>query len=383
MFDRRLVTVVMLLVVQACARPQSPPAEQGFSLPGRLQVEGVLGGADHARFQKAEAPRAFEFPDDHGAHPTYRSEWWYLTLALQSEQGERFGVQFTVFRQALSPAAGEGPWRSGQVYMAHVALTDVARRSHREWQRFARGRPELAGATSTPFAVWVEDWRLESATTEPSARSNGFLPLRLRASTDAIELALRLDGGKPIVLQGDAGFSRKGEGEASYYYSYPRLDVTGTLGVEGREVPVRGLGWFDREWSTSVLSSAHVGWDWFALHLDDHTDLMAFQLRRRDGQRDRFDAGTWVHANGTTEALTAVDFALTPIRTWRDERGVAWPVAWRLDGARWAQPWVVEAVLDNQRMDTAIRYWEGLVDVKDERGRALGTGYMELTGYSR
>jgi predicted secreted hydrolase len=144
---------------------------------------------------------------------------------------------------------------------------------------------------------------------------------------------------------------------------------------------VHGLAWIDREWSTSVLTEDHAGWDWFALHLDDRTDVMAFQLRRRDGQRDPFDAATWIDADGNAEALTTADFVLTPTRVWRDEHGTRWPVAWRLDGARWTTPWTVEAVLDDQRMDMAVKYWEGLVDVKDAAGRRIGEGYMELTGY--
>jgi predicted secreted hydrolase len=364
-----------LCVLVGCGAHDAP-SERAPASGGRLEVRTVLGGAgdDHG-FSRADAARAFEFPADHGPHRDFRSEWWYVTVALHAADGERFGVQFTVFRQALSPAAGDGRWRTGQVYMAHAAITNVARQRHEEWQRIARDRPALGGAMAAPFAVWLEDWRLASTGQE-------FLPLELDLEAEGCTVALTLEADKPLVLQGDEGLSRKGEGQASYYYSFPRLKAAGTLRVDGSEVPVHGTAWVDREWSTSVLSSAHSGWDWFALHLEDGSDLMAFQLRRVDGERDPFDAATWIDANGRAETLGAARFALSPTRYWTDERGVRWPVAWRLEGDRWREPWLIEAAIDDQRMDTAVEYWEGLVTVKETGGREIGEGYMELTGYA-
>jgi predicted secreted hydrolase len=377
MADRyALALLLMVCVVAACGKSRDANVESALPMAGRLQVQSVLGGVDDARFARADRVREFDFPADHGPHPDFRSEWWYATITLADTQGERYGVQFTLFRQALTPTPGDAPWRSGQIYMAHAALTDVAAGDHRAWQRFARGRAELAGVTARPFAAWLEDWRLASEGVE-------VLPLRLHIVEDdtAIDLVLRAD--KPLVLQGDAGLSRKGENDASYYYSFPRLAAEGKLLRGADEIVVRGLAWIDREWSTSVLTADHAGWDWFALHLDDRTDVMAFQLRRRDGARDPFDAGAWIAADASTEALGVRDFALTPVRWWRDGHGTAWPVAWRLDGARWSSPWTIEAVLDDQRMDLTVEYWEGLVDVKDAAGDGIGEGYMELTGYSR
>jgi predicted secreted hydrolase len=347
---------------------------------GRLHVQDVLGNDSAARFARAERPREFEFPADHGAHPDFRSEWWYVTVTLADEAGARFGLQFTVFRQALEGPGEisheESPWRSRQLYMAHAALTDVARREHTSWQRFARGRPELAGATAQPFAVWIEDWRLAST-------ENAFLPLEVSFHADDVQATLALAADKPLVLQGDRGLSRKGDRDASYYYSFPRLVANGTLRRGERVTRVHGIAWLDREWSTSVLAPGVEGWDWFALHLGDRTDVMAFQLRHTDGTRDHYDAATWIGPNGNTEALRPSDFALTPTRWWRDAQGTRWPIRWRLEGARWTRPWTIEAVLDDQRMDTAVQYWEGLVDVKDPKGHAIGEGYMELTGYGK
>ena len=369
---RRVAATVALLCVTACGASDTNEAAVGA---GRLAIQRVLTG-DDSGFLKAEAPRPFVFPEDHGAHPDYRSEWWYLTCTLAAGDGRRFGAQFTLFRQGLvarPPTAN--PWRSGQVYLAHLALTDVAAGRHYEHARWARGHPMLAGAESRPFSVWMEDWRLFSTGEE-------FVPLSLAARADDFALALEVHAGKPWVAQGEAGLSRKGKGEASYYYSFPRLKVSGSLETGGRDVTVQGLGWLDREWSTSVLSPAHRGWDWFGLHLDDGSDVMVFRLRRHDGTRDPFDAGLRVGEDGERTALDRDDFELTVTRTWRDVEGIEWPVAWRLEGLA-DEPWRIEAVLNDQRMDTTIVYWEGLVDVRDAHGARLGEGYMELTGYTR
>ena len=368
--------VFACILLAGCGTDATPPARP--EVGGRLEVSALLSGgerSDDSRFARAETVRAFEFPTDHGPHPAFRSEWWYVTAALRAADGSRFGVQFTVFRQALGAGTASDGWRANQVYMAHAAITDVERATHDEWERIARGRPELAGAIAAPFAVWLEDWRLASS-------SQAFLPLELIFASRGRTVRLTLSADKPLVLQGESGLSRKGVGQASYYYSFPRLQAEGTLTSGGRDVPVRGLAWLDREWSTSVLSSEHAGWDWFALHLDDGTDLMAFRLRRKDGARDPFDAATWTDANGRAEALDSKRFVLSPLRWWTDERGVGWPVAWQLDGERFPTPWRIEAAIDDQRMDTTVEYWEGLVVVEDAKGREIGEGYMELTGYA-
>jgi predicted secreted hydrolase len=188
---------------------------------------------------------------------------------------------------------------------------------------------------------------------------------------------------KPVVLQGNRGLSAKGPGQASYYYTLPRLAVSGEVRSEGLTVPVSGSAWLDREWSTSVLSDDQQGWDWFALQFDSGEELMVFQLRRESGLRDPYDQGLWVAADGTSRQLRTQDFQLEPRRYWQDADGTAWPVAWQLhvmgpEGPR--QLWV-EAAVDDQRMETLLIYWEGLVRVFDETGARIGTGYMELTGH--
>ncbi|MFW6093082.1 MAG: lipocalin-like domain-containing protein [Pseudomonadota bacterium] len=343
-----------------------------------LRLDAVLGDDGGGGFARADAPRKFEFPRDHGPHPEYRSEWWYLTASLRGPEGEAYGVQYTLFRQGLrsAPVIG-GPWDASQVYLGHLALTDVAAASHREAERLARAHPRLAGVRAAPFRAWLDGWTL-------AASGPGLSGLELEADAgEAFAVALELEPEQPVVFQGEQGLSRKGPGQASYYYSLPRLAVSGTIRTDSGHVPVTGSAWLDREWSTSVLSEQQVGWDWFALHLDAGAELMAFQLRRRDGTRDPYDQGLWVPDGGAARRLTAADFQLEPLRYWRDDEGVRWPVSWRLvvetpGGTRTLR---VEAALDDQRMDTLLTYWEGLVRVLDTDGRRVGTGYMELTGY--
>lgn len=350
----------------------------------QLRLGAVLGEADTEGFARAAAPIEFDFPADHGAHPAFRSEWWYVTASLEGADGGRFGVQFTLFRQALAPRAlVGGPWDAHQIYLGHLAVTDVAAGRHVHAERLSRGHPRLAGArvvssgeTVPRLLAVVDGWRLEG-------QGAGLERLVIDAAAAQMSVGLSLEAVKPIVLQGDRGLSAKGPNQASYYYSLPRLAVAGRLEIDGRSHEVTGTAWLDREWSTSVLSQGQRGWDWFGLQLDDGTELMAFQLRRDGGLRDPYDQGLWVGVDGDTVQLRTQDFTMTPLRHWRDEQGVDWPVAWRISLMTPSGPreLTVEAALDDQRMETLFTYWEGLVTVRDEAGEDIGTGYMELTGY--
>ena len=367
-------------------KPAAPPA-RGFRLTDAL-------GAGAAGFQVAERIVPLTFPADHGAHPNFRTEWWYLTAALAATTGEEYGAQFTLFRQGLVPGASAGGWRATQIYMGHLALTDVARARHLEAQRLARGHKRLAGVRSAPFALWIDGWRLAST-------SAAFYPLRLDARDREFGFDLTLASGSTPVPQGDGGLSAKGPNNASHYYSMPRIAIAGEVFQGSRAVPVTGLGWLDREWSSGVLSAEHIGWNWFALQLDDGLDLMVFTLRRHDGATDPYNQGLMIDADGR-RALRAQDFALTALKWWRDAAGVRWPVRWRLTFAaplayrpraataaggetppapsKRVQSLTIEAAIDDQVMDTLVRYWEGLVRVRGCDGD-LGRGYMELTGY--
>lgn len=371
-FDQTFLGALLAcLLLLGCAEPPS----SRFNVPGGGLRAALGEAAQDAGFARAERPIEFVFPGDHGPHPAFRSEWWYLVAVLADASGREFGAQFTLFRQGLAPRGNEGAvagagaaaWRSGQIFMGHAAVSDVEAERHWAAERLTRGHPALAGARAAPFEARIEGWRLESA-------GDGFWPLRLQAAGRGFEIDLTLKGRKPIVRQGEGGLSRKGPDNASYYYSVPRIAAAGRLAAGGERHEVRGDAWLDREWSTSVLAPEYAGWDWFALHFEDGRDLMLYQMRRVDGRADDYDSGALVDAGGAARILAASDFSLTPLRRWR-----GWPVAWRLvlgDAA-----YRIGAAFDDQVMDARVRYWEGVVRVRDEGGRRVGAGYMELTGY--
>ena len=358
----------LCLALVACS--ESPP-------PASLSVTEQLGGAPAEGFLRAEAPREFRFPEDHGPHAGFRNEWWYLTGNLDGADGRRFGYQATFFRIALdpTPATRHSHWAASEVWMAHLAVSDATTATHRGVERFARAAAGLAGAETEPLRVWLEDWTLDS--------DDGGATWRLRATTDDFGLDLALRPSRPAILQGEAGLSRKSAepGNASYYYSLPRLETQGTVTLGGGRHAVNGLSWLDREWSTSVLGAQQVGWDWLALQLADGRDLMYYRLRRKDGRIDAMSRGSLVDAEGRRVEL-GIDLSLQPARWWTAPDGRRFPVEWDLVVPGETRTLRVAAVFDDQYMKLAVRYWEGMVDVRDRgTGESLGRGYLEMTGY--
>jgi len=355
-------------------RTPSQPAES-------ITVGSALGGGDHAGYQRADQPRPFHFPADHGPHPEFRNEWWYVTGNLADATGRQFGYQLTLFRIALSPdqPVMDSAWRTNQVYMGHFALTDVSGEKHHGFERFSRGAAGLAGAQATPFRVWLEDWELSG--TEADA-----FPLRLRVREGDIALDLTLQAGKPVVLQGDRGLSQKSAepGNASYYYSHTRLPTRGTVDLNGQTFTVQGSSWLDREWSTSALGPEQSGWDWFALQLDDGRDLMFYRLRRKDGGMDSFSKGVLVDAGGQTRLLRGNAVDLQPLGEWTSpQSGDRYPAAWRLRLPGEGLDLTVTPKVANQEMRLTVRYWEGAVAVSGRAGEdnIHGQGYLEMTRY--
>jgi predicted secreted hydrolase len=370
-----LVLLATALALAGCGRDSRPPEEGP-------RVAELLGG-EAEDFARALPGGELSFPADHGAHPDYRSEWWYFTGNLEDGNGRHFGFQLTFFRFAVAAAGPErdSAWASRQIWMAHFALSDPAVGRFEFRERLARGALGLAGARTTPLAVWLDDWRLASV-------GEDFLPLRLAARDDGLALALTLRAGKPRVLQGDNGLSAKGPepGNASWYYSYTRLPAEGRIVFDGEAFDVSGLAWLDREWSTSALGDGVEGWDWFALQLDDGTELMVYRLRRGDGTAAPPSAGSFVAVDGRVTPLGVGDFELVPTRTWKSPAtGVTYPVAWQLRIPELALELAVEPWQEDQEMDVSVRYWEGAIRVRGQRdGRPVGgNGYLELAGYRR
>ncbi len=369
---RAMPWVAALALLGTIAGAAAPPAG----------VDGILG-EPAAGFAQVTAPRAFSFPADAGPHPEFRQEWWYTTGNLEAADGERFGFELTFFRYALMPpgkvsAGGTSAWHASEIYLAHFAVTDVAAGRFRYAQKVSRAALGLAGAAAEPLHVWVDDWYLKAA---PGVATSWLL----HAGGEGYELDLELDASGPPVLNGVEGFSAKSStpGDASYYYSLPRLGVRGRLVREGRGIAVTGLAWFDREWGSGALGSGQVGWDWFALQLQDGSTLMFYALRAAHGGIDAHSAGTFVERAGTVQPLAAREVSVEVTDHWVSPAGVRYPSAWRVKVARLGLELTVRPLLADQELRTAPRYWEGAVDVRGTRaGEALGgRGYVELVGY--
>ncbi len=361
-----------------------------LAAPGYAQEASRLAellDADSEAFPRAVEPRDFVFPGDHGPHPEYRNEWWYVTGNLEEDGGDgrRFGFELTIFRFALKPEPIESTsdWRTNQVYIAHLALTDVAGERFYVAEKYSRGALGLAGAKADPFAVWIDDWRIESREPRGQDRAEAW---RLVAGSETFSVDLELDATKPPVLNGDAGLSQKSSdpGNASYYYSITRLATEGGIRVGDRRFTVSGTSWLDREWSSSALGANQLGWDWFALQLDDDTELMFYNLRLIDGRQDVNSAGTFVLPNGDHDKLLADEVSLEVLDTWDSPDGGRYPARWRVQVPGRGIDVEIVPVLADQELDTTVRYWEGAVDVSGtSRGKPVsGRGYVELTGYS-
>ena len=345
-------------------------------------------GSDDARagFAQARAPWSFAFPRDHGPHPQFRQEWWYVSGNLDAASGERLGFELTFFRFALQPESGLAPepaasaWRARQIYLAHFAITDVSAGRFRFAQKLSRAALGLAGAQTLPLRVWIDDWSLEAATAGPAQQWS------VRATQPGYVLELTLQAAAPPVLNGDAGLSRK-SGEpsaATYYYSMPRLAVHGRLIREGHPLRLQGLAWLDREWGSGGLGAQQVGWDWFALQLNDGSALMFYALRDRDDSRDPHSAGTWVEAAGGSRPLSNEEVRIEVTDHWSNAQGTRYPARWRIRVPALALEVSVRPVLADQELLTTPDYWEGAVDVSGTRaGRNIaGRGYVELVGYA-
>jgi predicted secreted hydrolase len=335
-----------------------------------------------AGYLRVTGPANLEFPADHGPHPDYQTEWWYYTGNLVADGGQRFGYQLTFFRRALVPPAQrterESAWAADQVYMAHLALTDIAGRRYDAFERFARGAAGLAGAQAAPYHVWLEDWQVEEV--EPGVT-------HMRAAQEGLALDLLLTDRKGPILQGDRGYSPKGPqpGNASTYYSLTRLETSGTVQVADVVYPVSGLSWMDHEWSTSGLAADQVGWDWFSIQMDDGSELMVFQLRKEDGRIDPFSSGTLIAPDDSTQHLDRDEFEIRVGDTWRSPNtGATYPARWTVIVPAVDLTLEIEPLLADQELTVSYAYWEGAVRVEGEQaGQAIrGYGYVEMTGYA-
>ncbi len=338
------------------------------ALPAVAQGFANLGTTADG-FAVPQRDTVLTFPKDHGPHPQFRIEWWYLTATLQGTDGRDYGVQWTLFRSALRPESGTG-WQTPQLWMGHAGLTTPE--AHYYAERLARGGIGQAGVTSHPFDAWIDDWAMTSIAPD-GADALSSLSLAARGQNFAYDLNLTAEG--PLIQHGERSFSVKSrEGQASHYYSQPFYRVSGSLSLPSGDVSVTGQGWLDREWSSQPLSENQSGWDWISLSFEDGDRLMGFRVRD-DAQG--FTSGSWISADGSTEALTDGALIWTPLR----EVGVAGrqvPVDWRVQLPAKGLDVELRALNDQSWMGTSFPYWEGPVSIT---GSHAGRGYLEMTGY--
>ncbi len=352
--------------------------------PGLSIARNVLQNEDQD-FAVVTGPRKFEFPEDHGPHFEYRSEWWYFTGNLVAGNGDEFGYQFTVFRQAnrASDKLTKSEWEASQIYMAHLALTDRREYAFYSDERFARGALGFGRVSATPFSAQVDRW---SATGRENTACQGCLDLHIEANGEGYSIDLNLESIKPVVYQGNRGFSQKGSeaGNASHYYSLTRLKTDGVVSIGNESISVSGLSWMDHEWSTSALGNELAGWDWVSLQFTDGRDLMYYQLRTKQGDAFRTSEGTLIDQSGASERLTRDSVIFEPTRHWVSDRtGIRYPIAWSLEIPERNLSLQIEPLMDAQEHDSLFRYWEGAVRVtgQDSAGQIDGVGYLELVGY--
>ena len=320
-------------------------------------------------FAIAKPGYRFEFPRDHFSHPDFRTEWWYWTGNLKDSTGRRFGFELTFFRQAVSEKdrTPRSPWDATDLYIAHLALSDISTGRFHHSERVNRAGPGLAGADAVRGLIWNGNWRAGLT--------------QLEALNEDFHLRLDLSTAKPPVVHGVNGVSPKaaGEGHASHYISFSRLESKGTLTLGGRTFELTGTAWMDHEFFTHQLGPEQAGWDWMSIQLEDRTELMLFRLRRKDGSLDPFSAGTYIDAAGRPRHLGIGDFSMTPT----GERWNNYPISWRVEVPSLGLRLDATTPMRNQELggDSPFtpKYWEGAMDFK---GTKQGVGYLEMTGYA-
>ena len=359
-------------------------AALAVSLAGSAIAQPVA--VDKEGFRLAVPGYEFSFPRDHGSHDDCRTEWWYYTGHLVTASGRRAGFEVTFFRVGAKPPSTpkKSEWDLRHFALAHFAITDIDGRTFRYYEKLNRASRFTASAATGSLAVFNEGWR---AYTMP----DGAWRLTAAQGGDAIDLVLR--SRKPPAVHGIDGVSAKaqGVGDASHYYSMTRLEVTGSVTVKGRAGErCRGRAWMDHEFGSSVLRENQEGWDWFSVQLYDDTELMLYQIRRRDGTPDTTSSGSLVTSDGTVIHIRHDQLKIVPAGKWKSARsGATYPMGWKVSVPTLGVELEIDPVMENQELittgSTGVTYWEGAVDVQGSSGDVAvkGAGYVEMTGYDR
>ena len=347
---------------------------------GAFLVLPALG----AQYRTAMPGYRYQFPRDHFSHPDFQSEWWYYTGNVRSADGHHFGFELTFFRQAVDrDAARTAAWDVHDLYLAHLALSDLDGHRFYHTERTNRAGPGLAGISEPEGRIWNGNWQVQWQDGEQ----------KLQAVADDFDLHFTLRSEKAPVIHGEDGVSQKAEGpgRASHYISLTRLVTNGRIELAGKQFDVTGLAWMDHEFFTHQLEADQVGWDWLSLQLEDNTELMLFRIRRRDGSIDPYSAGTFIGAQGASTHLRASDFTLRPVGdAWTSPvTHAVYPIRWKISVPRLGMEFEAQTPLASQELTGKSRlapnYWEGAITVTGHAGRSplAGVGYLEMTGYDR
>ena len=358
MKSRLCALFVLTFAVATLASGQSnPPAGYELALPGYH----------------------YQFPRDHFNHPAYETEWWYYTGNVKASDGRRFGFELTFFRQAIARDHATSVWHMDDLYMAHLALSDLSGHSFYHDERINRAGPGLAGIDANAGLIWNGNWQVKIGASDQD----------LNATSDQFAIQLDLKPGKPLVIHGRDGISQKaaGAGHASHYISFTRLLSSGTILLKGTTYQVQGTAWMDHEFFSESMDSSESGWDWLSLQLDDNTELMLYRLRHRDGSVDPYSSGSYIDEQGRSHNLSAGDFSMMPAGdVWTSPRTKgAYPIHWRVAVPSLGLQLEITTQLRDQELEESLgpSYWEGAIDIAGQRGNSPmhGVGYLELTGY--
>jgi predicted secreted hydrolase len=326
----------------------------------------------------------YEFPRDHFSHPDFQTEWWYYTGNVRAADGHRFGFELTFFRQALDRnPLKTSVWDVRDLYLAHLALSDLDARGFYHAERLNRSGPGIAGVLQNDGRIWNGNWRIDWKGNEQT----------LQAIDNRFTLELDLRAQKPPIIHGENGVSQKadGPGRASHYISLTRMAAKGQITLGGKTLEVSGLAWMDHEFFTHQLDADQAGWDWLSVQLEDDTELMLFRIRRKDGSIDPYSSGTFIDAPGRSMHLRDSDYVLRPLNDrWKSKATNAeYPIGWRITIPRLRMDFEIQTSLPSQELtggsSLAPNYWEGAVQINGRKGEAplAGVGYLEMTGYDR
>jgi predicted secreted hydrolase len=346
--------------------------------------------APAAHWQLALPGYQYQFPRDHFSHPDYQTEWWYYTGNLRAANGHRFGFELTFFRQAMDlpkqvAASSDPTWRPDQIYLAHLALSDIDGGEFFHTERLNRAGPGLAGVDSRGQIYWNGNWQVRWTSERTGAQE-------LRAVCRRFTLELSLTPGKPLVIHGKNGVSQKAPelGRASHYISFTRLLARGKLEWKGASLSLSGIAWMDHEFFTEQLDNTEAGWDWFSIQLQNNEELMLYRLRKKSGEADSYSSGTYVDTHGDAHFLSGSEFSLSPGGIWQSANSRAqYPLAWRIRIPSLSLELSERPLLNNQELFSRERifpsYWEGAVSYSGHihAQPISGVGYLEMTGYEK